>query len=383
MANVVFYGIAVASVGGPLALVTLFLPNTLANFQSSSGLAVLLAAVAFGLPLAAWIGYASRIASPGGLYAYVEVAAGRRVARVHGAIWIVSYFLYLPSTMAFACYDLLPVAFPGITPYRAALEVAIPVVMVAALVLWRLGLYACTAAIALAQVALVGVLAAKEIAARGVPVTTLGVHAPAGSFTETVLLASLLLVCVSLPLYLGGEVRRATVVTARSLLVGVGVGAACAVVGVLALGSYPVSVLGAEVPGWLIGRSLGGVALGDALLLGTTLSVLSLVLLEYVALTRLVYAMSQLAPRRIELGVGVAFVASSALSLLGPDAAYERLVSPALVALYLSLLVVFAVYPGFRRKFATLRVVDVVVAAGACGLMIFALYNTITTSSGF
>ncbi|HTT88248.1 MAG TPA: hypothetical protein VMF65_01755 [Acidimicrobiales bacterium] len=75
---------------------------------------------------------------------------------------------------------------------------------------------------------------------------------------------------------------------------------------------------------------------------------MSVVLLEFVALTRLLPAMGVGQPRQAELGVGAAFVVSAALSLLGPDAAYERLLTPSVVALYLSQVVVFVVYPRFR-----------------------------------
>ena len=43
--------------------------------------------------------YQREIASDGGLYAFIERAAGRRVALVQGGIWTISYFLYLAYTV--------------------------------------------------------------------------------------------------------------------------------------------------------------------------------------------------------------------------------------------------------------------------------------------
>jgi len=91
-------------------------------------LVALLAIAAFTLPIALWRRYAGEISSSGGLYAFVEAAAGTRVARVQGTVWAVSYFLYMPYTVAFVVYDLLPVAFPRIDPYRAPLELGIPLI---------------------------------------------------------------------------------------------------------------------------------------------------------------------------------------------------------------------------------------------------------------
>jgi amino acid transporter len=382
MPTAVFYGLAISSVGGPLALVTLFLPNTLVDARSAAGLAVLLGAAAFVFPVIAWYRYAGSVASSGGLYSFVEVAAGTRVARVHGAVWIVSYFLYLPSTVMFVLYDVLPTAFPGMTSYQAPLAIAIPVVMVLALMGWRLGLYALTAAVAVAQVALVGILAGLEIAHIGHASVAVAAHVPAGTLARSAASVSLLFVCASLPLYLGSEVNRARTATARALPIAVGVATVCSFVGVIGLGPYPGSFLAAEVPGWSIAGAVGGQAFADVVVVGTALSVLTLVLLEYVALTRLLHAMVSARPRLAEMGVGIAFVASAALSLINPDAAYEKLIDPSLIALYLSQLVVFVVYPRFRKQQGKLRAIDLLVAAAASALMIYGLYNALKPSTG-
>jgi hypothetical protein len=242
--------------------------------------------------------------------------------------------------------------------------------------MWRLGLFAVTAALGAAQVVLVGVLAGMEIAHTGgtaaaVPAVT------AAAVAKSSAAVSLLFVCASLPLYLGAEVRRPTVTTARSLPFAVGIATACALVGVVALTRFPVSFLGAELPGWLIAVSLGGRTLGQVIVAGTAISIMTLVLLEYVALTRLLNVMLRARPRRAELGVGALFVASAALSLLDPSAAYEKLLTPALVALYLSQVVVFAVYPRFRRRQGNINAADIVVASAASALMLYGLYTVL------
>ena len=83
-----------------------------------------------------------------------------------------------------------------------------------------------------------------------------------------------------------------------------------------------------------------------------------------------------------EVAVGLLFIGSAALSLLNPDAAYERLLNPSLIALYLSELVVFAVYPRFRQRQGRLRATDVAVAVAASALMLYGLYNALKPSTG-
>ena len=81
----------------------------------SAGLVVLLALAVFAVPLGIWLVYSGKVVSGGGLSAFVEAAVGRRAAVVHGWIWAFAYFLYLPYTVTFVVYDLLPPVFPGIS----------------------------------------------------------------------------------------------------------------------------------------------------------------------------------------------------------------------------------------------------------------------------
>jgi hypothetical protein len=73
-------------------------PSIAAGASASAGLAMLAAAIVFTVPLAIWLRYSHHISSSGGLYAFVEAAAGRRVALVQAAIWTFSYVLYLIYT---------------------------------------------------------------------------------------------------------------------------------------------------------------------------------------------------------------------------------------------------------------------------------------------
>ncbi len=54
-----FLGFAVASIGGPLALLTLF-PGTAGDGIDSAGLVVLLGLLVFGAPLGIWLAFSGR-----------------------------------------------------------------------------------------------------------------------------------------------------------------------------------------------------------------------------------------------------------------------------------------------------------------------------------
>jgi len=155
-----FAGFAVSAVGGPLALATLYLPDAVGSRAiSSMGLVALAGAALFAAPLLIWWRYSAQIASDGGLYTFVERAAGRRVALVQGWIWTLSYFLYLPFTVTYLVYDQLPQSFPGIVAHQRLLELALPIAIAGAVVAAERLVFVLVAAIAVVQVVLTLVFA--------------------------------------------------------------------------------------------------------------------------------------------------------------------------------------------------------------------------------
>src|SRR5262249_29833231 len=154
-----------------------------------------------------WYRYSERVVSSGGLFAFVEAAAGRPMALLQAGVWIVSYALYLPYTVVYIVYDLLPVAAPGLRPYRPLLEIP-PPVGIAALGSVRLRIaMRVVAVIAAAQLGILALFAIAGIAHVGVPAGAFRAHAPLGPLVKDTANVSLLYVCASLPLFLGGEVK--------------------------------------------------------------------------------------------------------------------------------------------------------------------------------
>jgi hypothetical protein len=92
-----FTGVAVTSFGGPLALAALYAPGIVAGATASAGLAMVASMVVFAFPLAIWLRYSRQIAGSGGLYCFVEAAAGRRVAMVQAVLWIDRQLPALPG----------------------------------------------------------------------------------------------------------------------------------------------------------------------------------------------------------------------------------------------------------------------------------------------
>jgi len=73
-------------------------------------------------------------------------------------------------------------------------------------------------------------------------------------------------------------------------------------------------------------------------------------LVEYLSLSRLVTAVTSWRLRPVIVAIGVAMVVIAPVTLINPDTVYNDLLTPSLVALWLSQLIVFAVYPRYAAR---------------------------------
>jgi amino acid transporter len=363
-----FTGFAVASIGGPLALAVIYVPG--AADMRSAGLVTLLGALLYAAPLLVWVRFSRDVVSPAGLAGFVEAAAGRRLALAQAAVWAFSYFLYLPYTVTDIVYEMLAVVFPGIEPWRPLLEVTIPIAIVALLLLGTLPALRVLAASAVLQLGILVVLGATVIHHVGAPATSF-THAH-GLRTGTANVA-LLFVCGSLPLFLGAEVEGRSRTIRRVLPIAGIVAAAYVLFAVFAFASVDPALRTEELPGYAIAGAYSGRTLAIVVGVGAALSVAGLVVAEYLALSRLLFAFTGVPIRRLVGWIAVPFVALDALSLIDPEWFDEHVLRPSLIALYLSQLIVFAVYPLYRR-----RPVDIALAAIAFALMAWGLWRGIT-----
>ncbi|HEY3087359.1 MAG TPA: hypothetical protein VGJ59_04765 [Jatrophihabitantaceae bacterium] len=374
-----FLGVVIASFGGPLALAALYAPSILTDASASAGFAMVAAAVVFAVPLLVWLRYSRHVATSGGLYGFVVAAAGPRVGLAQAGLWIASYVLYLAYTTASIVYDTLPVVLPGVHRYQPALEIAIPVALAVIMLAGRAITLAVIGAVAAGQMVLLAVLAAVTVG-HDAPASSFAVHAPAGAVATATAQTALLYVCGSLPLFLGGEVVRPfrtvpRVLTAGFLLTAVGVVAA-----VFPIAANP-AFAHAPIPGMSIAEVFSGHSLAVAIGIGVAVSTAGLMLVEYVALSRVLHAVTD-RPLRPIIGVlAVVLVGSAPLSLINPERFYEDLLKPSLIALWLSQLVVFAVYPRFAAARRHRPLPAWMLAIGASAFAIYGLYATVQHSS--
>lgn len=371
-----FLGLTVTSFGGPLALAALYAPQSLGDAGSSAGFTMLAAAVVFLAPLAIWLKYARHAAGAGGLFTFVELAAGRRVALVQAAVWVFSYLLYLVYTTAYIVYDTLPLVLPGVTPYRPLLEIAIPVALAAVMLAGRAVTLVAFGVLAAGQLALVAALDVVTLAHNAPSAASFGTSAPAGSLATASASTALLYICGSLPLFLGGELARPARTVSRMLPLGYLLTVAGVVLAVFPLSSNP-AFLGAAIPGMSVAQVFAGHGLAVAIGVGVAVSTAGVILAEYFALSRLLTAVTSWPRRRIVAGLGVVLVATAPITLIDPNRIYDDLLKPSLGALWVSQAIVFAVYPRFAARHGSSRVLAYALAGAATALCVYGFWNTL------
>jgi hypothetical protein len=344
-----FLAVAVCSFGGPLALAALGVPGLLADSSASAGLALLAGVMVFAAPLAIWLRYSRHVTSAGGLYAFVEAAAGRRVALAQAAVWIFSYLLYLIYTTVQIVYDLLPNVLPGERGFQTLLALAIPVAIVGLMVAGRAATLVVLGVIAAGQLALAGVLDGVTLAHFSAPASSFAAGAPAGSLAKAGAQASLLYVCGSLPLFLGGELKRPVRTIRRGLVGTYALTALVVGLAVVPLAAAP-GLLSTAVPGLTVAQQFASPGVVQAVGVGIAASIGGVIVCEYLALTRLLHAIGRWRTRPIALALGAAMLVAAPLSLIDPERFYSLLLKPSLVALWLSQLIVFLVYPRFAVR---------------------------------
>jgi hypothetical protein len=369
---------ALAAFGGPLALAALYAPGAVEDVTGSGGLIVVVATVAFVAPLVVWLRFTRDIASPGGLTAFVEAAVGRRIALVQAALWVASYTLYLLYTTAYVVYDVLPAAWPGVHEWRPLLAGVVPAVLAIAVMSGRRVAMIMIGVLAVGQLGLLALL--DVVAVQHAPGAS-AFHATASADTgRAVGGIATLFVCGSLPLFLGGEVRGGGRALRRVLPPAFVVTA----IGVL-LAVYPLARDPAFAHARVPGLSLVSVDLnhgaGTAVGIGVAGSIMAVLLLEYVALTRLLHYVSGASVRAWVWRLGAALAIAGPVSLLlDPDRFYGKLIKPSLILLWLSQVLVVAVFPIYLYRRDRLRLWHVAVTVVAVAVMVFGFVNTVVGS---
>jgi amino acid transporter len=373
-----FVGVALTSLGGPLALAALYAPSVVANASASAGLAIAAGVVVFVVPLAIWLRYAKHINTSGGLFAFVEAAVGRRIALVQAGLWILSYLLYLLYTTAQIVFDTLPAVIPGERRYQPILEIGIPVILALVILAGRRTTLIVTAVIGFGQLALAAGLDGVTLRNLGAPIESFGLGAPGGSLATAAAQTSLLYVCASLPLFLGGETPVRTV--RRGLIVAYVATAAVILAAVFPFAADPV-LAHSEIPGMTVAGLFAGPGFAMVIGIGVVVSVCGVMLVEYLALTRLVPVVTSWRRRPVAIGIGIAIVVVAPFSLINPDVFYDSLLKVSLVALWLSQLVVFATYPWFIRKIGGRAIPAWILAVIASAFTIYGIWATIQHAS--
>ena len=162
----------------------------------------------------------------------------------------------------------------------------------------------------------------------------------------------------------------------RTLVAAVAIVGAAFLVAAIPLAAVPESLRNTSVPGAAIAQAYSGRGLAVTVGILTAGGTLALVVAEYLALARLLRWLHGVPIRTSYAWIAVPFLALDAVSIAFPDRFYDDLLKPSLGALFVSQLIVFLVFPRFRRGLAA-----VAGALIASGLAAWGLYTLIAGSA--
>ena len=300
--------------------------------------------VALTLPVALIIYlYVKSYWGPEGLYHYAS-SVSIRLGGVQFYSWLISYFLYIVYTVDYVDYMVLKVP----DQVANALTLILPLVL-SILVLTGVS-YAALLALAIAQVVL------------ALPIPQLGwalFLAPPSAVNQglfvNILSSSLLIVCITLIPYANGDSRSSRYVMYVFLV------------------SAILLVMGSFFKASTIVNQL------------TSLSYIGLILAEYVALYNLLFLGFRIKPSRVVVPVLVVLL--DAVSLINYNEFYDLTIYPSVSALYLTLLVSFAVAPIYLTRArpgssTAVKAAYIALAAVSSLIAAYGAYSVISTSSG-
>jgi amino acid transporter len=256
----------------------------------------------------------------------------------------------------------------------------IPIAIVAVMVAGRAATLLVLAAMAVGQLALAGVLDGVTLAHLSTPASSFAAGASTGSLAKAGAQTSLLYICGSLPLFLGGELARPARTIRRGLLGTYLLTAVVISLAVVPLATAP-GLLSTSIPGVTVARLFAGTGLAQAIGIGVAVSIAGVIVCEYLALTRLVHAIGRWQVRPIAIGIGALMVVAAPLSLINPDGFYSALIQPSLAALWISQLLVFLAYPRFAAKHGQRALPAWTLSAVASGLAAYGLWTAVQTTT--
>jgi hypothetical protein len=269
---------------------------------------------------------------------------------------------------------------PGEVHYQALLALLIPVTLAAVMIAGRGVALAVIGALAAGQVVLAGILDGVTMAHLSPGASTFATAAPAGSVAKASAQTSLLYICGSLPLFLGGELAQPARTVRRGIGAAFALTAALVIAAVAPLAAAP-GLMNTDVPGVSVVSEFAGSGLATAIGIGVAVSIAGVMLCEYLAVSRLVHAIGRWPMRPINVALGAVMVLAAPLTLIDPHGFYDVLLKPSLIALWLSQLIVFLIFPLFAAKHRQRLLPAWTLSLAASALALYGLWTTVQQST--
>lgn len=369
---------SIAPLSSTAALLTVVLSQSLA----SSPVAALLGFLMYGVWVAIGYSYSSTVASYGGTYEFARRSAGERVASSIGWMYWLSYTAYISAITSYLAGVIVPTVTGAPSLYARLLCVAVPLVIagiVATGVEVPLNIALVTSSAEVLVIVLTGVLVLGRLGLRPLEVTVAPRDLLGGAAVAAFTVAG-----GGASFFMGYEARNGSKDVSKSFLAAFLVGAAsigfASYYEVVAAGYSNQAVARllsvTQYPGLYIAGLYGGPLLETVYLALTLSSLISSSIAAYVAVQRLMHALTGSTLNRVTVAeLAVILIINAIIALAGPAQAYVYAVTASLAALFISHAAISGLYVRFSRIYkGNHMALRAALAAGGVVIMAVGLY---------
>ncbi|MBW9141894.1 MAG: APC family permease [Candidatus Aramenus sp.] len=371
----------------PLGSVSAYLTFAMTYSLASTGLSAILGSLVYLVWVIIGYRYSKVIASTGGTYEFAKQGGGELVGRIAGWLYWISYATYLSSVTTYLVSSVIP-TFVGVSQTElSAIEVILPVLLFLLVISGVKPPLFYSLVTSSVEVLLIIALGVKVFALRGFSYSAFTLTVPTSNFFAGAMAVAFTLAGGGASFFLGYEAKGKGKTVSTSYLLAFSIAA----VAVVFASFYEVAFVGyanagvisllneTQFPGYYISEQVLGFPFSAVFLAFTVNSLIGSAVAAYVALSRLTYT---LVSRDMFRSVVIVFLFFFAWNLVGGITGqllplYYLTTEISLVTLFVSHLIVSAVYPLFSRRIKGISVVDVALATLGSATMAYGVYSNL------
>ncbi|EZQ01777.1 amino acid permease [Candidatus Acidianus copahuensis] len=371
----------------PLGSASAYLTYALYDSYASTFLASIVGSLIYFLWVLIGYRYSKIIGTTGGIYDFAKSAKGQMVGSLAGWFYWISYAIYLPSATTYLVGIVLPSEFQLPIFYLSLIEISIPIALTLLLLTGAKPPLFYTFISTILEITLLIILGIKVLSITGISGSPFQLSVNPTNFISGSLAVGFTLAGGGASFFLGYEAKGRGKTVGKSYAIAYWIAA----VAIIFASYFEIAFAGfsnqgvssllsiTDYPGFYISQKLMGYDFSLIFFILTINSLIGSVTAAYVALSRLTFTMLN---RNMILSILVIAVFFLTINLIAGTTGnyfevYDLTTASSLISLYVSHVIVSAVYPFFAKKNYRSGLLDILLGISASFLMGYGVYSSV------